>query len=252
MRFRSGLAFAIAVVCSFAACSDDEGEGTASGCRRDIDCSENLICQNGRCVPSTGGAGGSAGTGGAGGGAGSGGGGTAGAKADGGGGTSGSDGGKACTMDAECPMGTLCIALFCRATGACTSATDRTGVEAEYEITDDAGTRRLRVRDIARECGVGCLIGAQPGATDAELAACTHACILDRTRQALSAGCAYCLVESVNCGRQHCLTQCIDPANLNCIPCICGENLQRVNCPQRFETCGGVPSTTCAELPDAT
>jgi hypothetical protein len=147
-------------------------------------------------------------------------------------------------------MGTLCIALVCRAPGACTSASDRTAVEAEYELPGDAGTRRLRVRDIARECGIDCLLN-NPGATDTELAACTHACILDKTRRALTGGCAYCLVETVSCGRTHCLTQCIDPENLNCIPCICGENLQRVNCTARFETCGGVPSTTCAGLGDA-
>ena len=250
MRFLRGLTIALGVVFGFLACSDEETASSSSACSKDIDCPDGRVCEKGRCTPASAGTGGGAGS--SAGGADSGAGASGGAPSDGGGGASGSDGGKACTADAECPMGTLCIALACRAPGACTSATDRSAVEAEYDITDDAGTRRVRVRDVARECGVGCLINAAPGTTDPELAACTHACILDRTHQALSAGCAYCLVETVNCGRQHCLTQCIDPTNLNCIPCICGENLQRVNCTSRFETCGGITSTTCAGLPDAT
>jgi hypothetical protein len=248
MRCCRALAISFVVACCFAACSDDEAAGTGSSCSRDIDCAEGRVCEKGRCATPSGGSGGAGGTSGTDSGSGA----TGGSALEGGGGAVGNDAGKACTADNECPAGTLCIALVCRAPGACTSATDRSGVEAEYDVTDDAGTRRLRVRDIARECGIQCLISAPAGTTDAELAVCTHTCILDRTRQALSAGCADCLVETVNCGRQHCLTQCIDPTNLNCIPCICGENLQRVNCTARFETCGGVPSTTCAGLPDAT
>src|SRR5262245_41586735 len=148
MRFSSGLAIVLGV-CALGACSDSEAAASGGACSRDIDCAEGRICDQGRCVVPSGGTGGTGGTGAAG--ADSGGAATGGAPPDSGADTSANDGGKACTADSECPTGTLCIALVCRAPGACTSSTDRTGVEAEYDVTDDAGMRRLRVRDIARE-----------------------------------------------------------------------------------------------------
>jgi hypothetical protein len=212
MRLRAKLALLLGAACSIAACSGDEGSGSTAACARDVDCPAGRVCEQGRCALPNVGSGGAAGTGNDSGSAASGGG-----PAEGG--DENTDGAIAtpCTADGECPSGTLCIALACRSTGACTAASDRTAVEAEYDVPGDGGARRLRVRDIARECGI----------------------------------CAYCLVEAVNCGRTHCLTQCIDPTNLNCIPCICGENLQRVDCTARFETCAGVASTTCDGVADA-
>ena len=123
---------------------------------------------------------------------------------------------------------------------------DTAAANATYERELSNGTIKMeQARDIARNCGVDCLFDL-PEPTEQSLRDCTHACIQERVPT--SDDCTSCLVVSVECGRTHCLNDCVVPENPQCFPCVCGENSLGVDCVAKYEACAGIPSTTCDGL----
>lgn len=213
------------------ACSSDDSEGSSTECGKDTDCPGNEVCESGSCVAASG-TGGSSGSGGAGG--------SSGSSGSGGGGV------QACETDEDCDGSDICAAARCVTPGQCDNQADKDAVLDTYERPGpDGGTLTLESRDIGRECGVGCLFktGVE---TDEQLRDCTLECITDE--MPLSQECGWCLVFSVECGREFCLSECLDSSNPNCFSCVCGDNSFGENCIDRYEACAGVPSTTCDDV----
>ncbi len=223
MRLRSLRPTFVATLVLGAACSGDEGGkapgaggtgGTsAADCGKDTDCPGTMVCLGGRCVEPLG-------------------------RTD-------SGPPPECTTAGDCATGEVCEAGKCIRPGSCTSAPDRAAVEATYMLpnVDDGGMMEAAARDVARQCGIECLFSFE---TEAEQRVCTHECILEKT--GMSSECADCYVASVDCGRTHCLTECVGSNHELCFQCTCGDNLMSVNCIEPFETCSGLPSTTCDEF----
>lgn len=127
--------------------------------------------------------------------------------------------------------------------GLCATAADTAAVLATYTVTVDGGSAEQTVPQIAKQCGIEALF-ATPGDPVAQEVA-TAACIRARTGNAVSEMCVTCVVGSVVCGRENCLSQCLGDDQVLCDACLCGDNPLGVNCLDAYETCSGVPNTVC-------
>ncbi len=205
------LAGPVAALLAFGACSkDDAAETPAAECVKDTDCSGSKLCVNGSCIAGE------------------------------------------CAKDDDCTGTEICVAAQCLEPGRCANPSDETAVLATYDAPGvEAGTKKVESRQVARTCGIDCLFSVTTadggGNLDQALRDCTHACILETIP--LSDDCTWCLVGSVDCGRQYCLTECLDEANeAQCFDCVCGNNVYQIDCIAVYEACSGVKSTTCDGL----
>ena len=182
------------------------GSGTQADCGKDTDCPGELICLGGRCV------------------------------------TDPNIREVDCETNDDCASGEECTQGMCVRPGNCTSAADEEALGKTYPVAGlDGSTAEVEPRDVARTCGIDCV--TQGLQTAEELRACSEACIIQTT--GLSTGCAGCLVDSVECGRENCLGECLSDDREACFRCTCGENNFGVNCIEPYEVCSGLPSTTC-------
>src|SRR5690606_35299893 len=87
----------------------------------------------------------------------------------------------------------------------CTNDSDMAATMAIYDGKDIVGH--------ATDCGLAC-------SSDPDVQGCSQACILERTMNAVSAGCASCYSLSVLCAFDNCLAACIaDPGAPACTAC---------------------------------
>jgi hypothetical protein len=114
----------------------------------------------------------------------------------------------------------------------CTSASDTAALHADYADGGDAG---VVIFDIATECTIQCI-------SNADFPSCATPCIVQKTGNKMSSGCAGCITASVQCSiGAGCAGACMgDPNAAACTACQCGANNAGINCIGAFDTCAGV------------
>ncbi len=115
--------------------------------------------------------------------------------------------------------------------------------------SDEAVIMSQDVTAIATNCGLMCITSTNPN--------CTSDCIVMQTGMpdgglpdggsALSAACAMCYQDVVQCAATHCFSECSTaPDGMACLDCRCGRTGDMVNCEAMYTTCSGIPATACS------
>ncbi len=126
----------------------------------------------------------------------------------------------------------------CGKDGACCEPSDWAAVNATNYGTGGNAT----YRDVAFSCALSC--SSKP-----EDEMCPVTCLADATDNAASEDCSACYLQTITCGKDHCLAVCgTDPTSTKCAKCRCGDNDADKDCVAEFITCSGVPSDSCEGL----
>ena len=123
--------------------------------------------------------------------------------------------------------------------GMCENSADMSGLMADYMVMGETQDVPTITGNCARMC-------ALMGGDDMTMATCIRTCITDNTMMMISQPCIGCLLASVACARDNCLSDCLsDPSAPQCLACQCGDNDMMINCRTVFSDCAGFATTTC-------
>ncbi len=101
-----------------------------------------------------------------------------------------------------CPAGSAC--------GGGGAGGGGSGAGACDNASDQAILNTIDPQAAASDCGGGCFSASDPGG-------CTTDCLISQT--GLTAGCAGCFGDLLQCAIDSCLLQCVDPASPGCAAC---------------------------------
>lgn len=100
--------------------------------------------------------------------------------------------------------------------------------------------------DLTGGCGIDCVLAK---ARDAETPTCVKDCLRDATAGKIGDPCLECQSTLVACARKSCLGECAPgPKTPKCLGCMCGGNIDGVNCYDPFNVCSGLATTYCQQI----